>query len=64
MNRRAATEIPTKANAYYFTFIFEFIFISLLKQNYSVSQAEFVISLFLLPLKISMGRCLSHSKMT
>lgn len=63
MSRRAATEIPTKVDVYYFTFSFAFGFISLLKQNYSVSQAKFVISLFSFPLKLSTDQSLSHGKM-
>lgn len=63
MNRRAATKIPTKADAYYFTFTFAFIFNGLLKQKDSVSSAKFVISLFLLPLKLSTDQSMSHGKM-
>lgn len=63
MNRRATTKIPTKADVYYFTFTFAFIFNALLKQKDSVSSAEFVISLFFLSLKLSTDQSLSHGKM-
>lgn len=61
--QRAAIKIPTKADVYYFTFTFAFIFNELLKQKDSVSSAEFVISLFFLPLKLSADQSLSHGKM-
>lgn len=64
MNRRAANEIPTKADVYYFAFTFDFIFNGLLKQKDSISSAEFVISLFFLPLKLSTDQSLSHGKMS